>query len=49
MLYTQFLCKEHPDGNYIIKQKEDSEKEQGKDATGKKAQWNMHIRWRHTH
>ena len=38
MLYTQFVCKEHPDGNYIIRKKrseDQEEEEEEKDISGK--------------
>ena len=32
MLYTQFICKEHPDGNYIIRKKKNEDQEENEIA-----------------
>ena len=39
MLYTQFVCKEHPDGNYIVRKKksEDQEEEEKEVESGRQA------------
>ena len=38
MLYTQFVCKEHPDGNYIVRKKKSEDQEEEKEVEpGRKA------------
>ena len=40
MLYTQFVCKEHPDGNYIIRKKKNEDQEE-KEISGR--WWAKHF------